>query len=168
MHAVYGDLLSGAEQVVCQQLNCLTTKPHGLSASLARRYPYSNVYAMRKQSLAINNRCTRDSEGIPGTANFCNGLRGPIVAGLFAQHDFGRPGTRTPCHQDSAEMRRVWFASALQDVRSFMIKHNLKSIGIPYMIGCGLAGGDWEVYRKMLDEFAKDAPFTVRLYRLHN
>ena len=30
----------------------------------------------------------------------------------------------------------------------------LESVAFPYGIGCGLAGGNWEEYQAMLEEFA--------------
>jgi hypothetical protein len=45
----------------------------------------------------------------------------------------------------------------------------LKSIGFPYWIGCGLAGGDWNKYGRLLEDFAErvgERGVSVILYRL--
>ena len=44
-----------------------------------------------------------------------------------------------------------------------MASLNLPSIAFPEQIGCGLAGGDWGAYERMLEEFA-DANPDVRVY----
>ena len=41
----------------------------------------------------------------------------------------------------------------------------LKSIGFPYGIGCGLAGGDWNKYERLLEGFAERARDTERFIR---
>ena len=43
-----------------------------------------------------------------------------------------------------------------------MASLNLPSIAFPEQIGCGLAGGDWGAYERMLEEFA-DANPDVRV-----
>ncbi|MGH8711572.1 MAG: hypothetical protein ACREVA_09710, partial [Burkholderiales bacterium] len=42
--------------------------------------------------------------------------------------------------------------------------------GFPYGIGCGLAGGDWNEYKKLLEGFAEQVSVNgvaVILYRLN-
>jgi tRNA G10 N-methylase Trm11 len=36
-------------------------------------------------------------------------------------------------------------------------------VGVPYGIGCGLGGGDWSVYSKLLKEFETRLPFSVKM-----
>jgi len=47
--------------------------------------------------------------------------------------------------------------------------HELKSIGLPYGIGCGLAEGDWNKYGRLLEDFAErvgERGASVILFRL--
>lgn len=42
--------------------------------------------------------------------------------------------------------------------------------GIPYKLGCGLAGGDWDgvVYPMLQELFANDSTITLYIYKLCN
>ena len=62
---IEGDLLSCTDPIICQQLNCLCVKGHGLSDAVAKRYPYADVYARRRQ-LGQRNLCVKEDEGTPG------------------------------------------------------------------------------------------------------
>jgi len=35
---------------------------------------------------------------------------------------------------------------------------NLDHVAMPYQIGCGLAGGSWPIYEKMLNFYRKNGP----------
>lgn len=37
---------------------------------------------------------------------------------------------------------------------------------MPYNLGCGLAGGDWEVVREMLREVFEDTNIRLELWKL--
>jgi len=39
-------------------------------------------------------------------------------------------------------------------------------VGLPYRIGAGLAGGDWEEIRTMLVRCSEDLGIEIELYRL--
>ena len=47
---------------------------------------------------------------------------------------------------------------------------NITEIGIPYKLGCGLAGGDWDgvVYPMLQELFDKDSTITLYIYKLCN
>lgn len=51
--------------------------------------------------------------------------------------------------------------SAVTDENS---EHYQKTIALPYGIGCGLAGGSWDVVYKIIDETFDD--YNVTLYKL--
>jgi len=42
--------------------------------------------------------------------------------------------------------------------------NNDLSIAIPYKIGCGIANGDWDIVRKIIEKVFND--YEVTLYRL--
>jgi len=44
---------------------------------------------------------------------------------------------------------------------------NIASIAMPYNIGCGTAGGDWDVYFQMIKNFANNYQIHVTLYKLY-
>lgn len=48
---------------------------------------------------------------------------------------------------DNVSKRLEYFENGLEKIKSIK---NLQSLAFPYKIGCGLAGGSWEDYLKLL------------------
>ena len=181
---VKGDLLDNDKNccdVIVQQLNCLCVRGHGLSATISNKYPYANVYKNRKAEGRKNLAILSDRPE-PGTTvlskplldNISNHHNFPIVAGIFGQYDFGkmnykfyRPQYKVP---ETKQLREDWFRSGLGLLNNWIINnnhnHNNFKIGFPYKIGCGLAGGDWNNYLKMIDDFSKLIDCQVWIYYL--
>ena len=61
-----------------------------------------------------------------------------------------RPG-KPSRGRDSAVSRLEAFGKAIDQIAELP---ELKSIGFPYGIGCGLAGGDWNKHGRLLEDFA--------------
>ena len=49
-------------------------------------------------------------------------------------------------------------SKCLSKLHSWLVEHNINTVGIPRLLGCGLAGGDWNgvVYPMVKAEFEKD------------
>ena len=73
---------------------------------------------------------------------------------LFAQWDFGKGGgcRRTlSSYRDSPEEREQWFQQYLDELGK---NKKYQNLAFPYKIGCGLAGGNWDHYLPMIEDFA--------------
>ena len=87
---------------------------------------------------------------------------GPVVVNCFAQWEMGGPGKYRrvappdPAQKDSAAEREGWFQACLGHVAK--ITPPLRSVAFPYEIGCGLAGGKWPAYERMIADFARGNP----------
>lgn len=101
---------------------------------------------------------------MPGTIKvFCGGPDDPTIICLLAQWGPGKPGVWSQyypkLYDDTKENREKWFQMCLAVLdASPQIDH----VAMPYNIGCGLAGGDWETYKKMIDQMR----IKVTLYQL--
>lgn len=147
-----GDLLEQTR--IVQQVNCQSRSARGLSAAVARRFPWADLYRQRRQPTE------------PGTVVRHDGGRGVRVYHLAAQWCPGRPGAYaarySQRHQDTAENRARWFRQCLEALAA---DDSTDAYDFPHGIGCGLAGGDWSRYERMLREVL--APHkTVRVWRL--
>jgi O-acetyl-ADP-ribose deacetylase (regulator of RNase III) len=170
---VKGDLLEARQQVIVHQINCLCTRPHGLAASIAARFPYANVYGQRRP-VGCRNFAVEADRGTPGdiavrTPDFTKGEQGPTVVGLYGQYDYGKAGRshRTPAHLDTRELRLQWFVASLEKLADHMAQHGLTSVAFPHGIGCGLAGGSWTMYQSVLESWAgRHRDLNVCLYQL--
>jgi len=171
---VNDDLLSCKADVIVQQCNTVTRRSHGLSAAIAGRFLYADVYARRSGKSAN----TTDRPDKPGTLVLCRppseDNSQPIVACLMAQMAPGKPaawclqyGIRV--EDDSAERREEYFRAALFELETHVRESagSIKTIAFPHGIGCGLAGGSWARYETMINEFARVLPgVTVKICKL--
>jgi O-acetyl-ADP-ribose deacetylase (regulator of RNase III) len=135
---VTGDLLAAKEQYIAHQCNCVTNSAAGLAYYLFKKYPYANVYDFRT------------THSTPGTIQVCgNGEDQRYVINMFSQYYPG--GAWDDFENDHYELRKEYFAACLEKIGQLT---NISSIAFPHRIGCGIAGGNWEEYVQMLNEFA--------------
>ena len=172
METQIGDLLKSDCDIILQQLNCLCICPHGLSQSIAKKFPYADVYRKRKP-IGTRNLSVPENRGTPGRITISKG-NGPIVIGLYGQYDFGRAyrkGSRPQWEGvETNEQRVKWFQKCLRNLEKWLSFNNMNceniTIGVPFGIGCGLAGGDWSVYSEMLNRFTDKVKCKVIMFRL--
>ncbi len=153
------DLLEIEADVIVQQCNCVTVRPHGLSANISERFPYADLYG--KRTSQSRNFATKETRSIPGTCVLAKpeaGVHGPIVACLMGQVAPGKCGSwaakyKVNHEDDSSEMRQIYFKSALHQLADLSIASDWSQIAFPFNIGGGLAGGYWPTYPDMLREF---------------
>jgi O-acetyl-ADP-ribose deacetylase (regulator of RNase III) len=160
-----GNLLEATEDFIVQQCNCISLKPHGLSASITKKFPFADSYGIRKG--VSGNLAIPKDRNIPGTiAIMGNGQDQRFVINMFAQYSYGKPYStlnKNKQWQDSYEDRKIWFKNCLEEIS----KTKPKSLAFPYNIGCGLAGGNWKDYYSILEQFSKDNPnIKIVLYKL--
>ena len=176
MQTVVGDLTSSEFQnpqtCLVQILNCVAVRPHGLSKTLATKYPYSNLYIKRRSIKNLNRAIVQD-RAKPGMVDICRPKSlnpgGPLVANLYAQFYMGKDLNRNLSSQiltntlkkqiyhphkdpdllagllaDTRENRIKWFSSSLHDLLKKIPEENIKKVVFPFNIGCGLAAGNWK------------------------
>lgn len=127
---VYGDILSIKKGVICHQCNCVMTeynKKGGLAKAIFNTYPQTDTY---KKSIKRQ----------VGTNDIINVSKKLTIVNMYAQYNKG---------YDSKENRLEWFESCLNKIP-------YEDIYMPYKIGCGLGGGKWEEYLKILEKSDKN------------
>jgi len=150
-----GDLLAdrpdvkNGNEVLVHQCNCITTNAKGLAKAIFSKYPAADCYQARPK------RGVNPSE--PGIIQF---VRGTPVVNLFGQINPGRP---KPSGADTKAKRLEYFASGLRAA----LKLPAKRISLPWKIGCGLAGGVWSEYQRVIREVAAENPEKqIFIYKL--
>ena len=137
---VTGDLLEAEAEYIVHQTNCVTDgRAAGLAAAIFDKYPWADIYS---------NRTEYGEPGTISTHNVDPSQGYPTVINLNGQFFPGRP--RHLGGFDSAKDRLSYFHSGLLSIGDL----DPKSVAFPYKIGCGLAGGDWPAYLKMLNDFS--------------
>lgn len=154
-----GNLLDADEHYIMHQCNCCTLKSHGLSAQIANKWPECDLYAKRPKK-------TKNATSKPDTPGQCillptkDGKKGVICA--LAQWAPGKPGQWEekyihfmgcrPNKPDTKPQRVEWFKECICHLERWWIANGNPLIGVPANIGCGFAGGDWTVYKDILEE----------------
>ena len=134
MTHVYGDLLDAPVDVIVHQTNCKGAMGAGIAKQIAMRYPQTNsiyrglCWKHKDNSRELLGTCLYTRE-----ANY-------VICNAFGQDGFSRYRIQT-----EYDMLKKCF----EDIAN---KYAGKKIGLPYKIGCGLAGGDWNVVESMILE----------------
>ncbi len=164
---VKGDLLEADVDYIVQQNCCTAVKAAGLSKAIATKWPQVNPYKERKAYK--NNWAVAEDRPEPGSIlvyEFENeNLKGVVCA--FAQVSHSKPGVYNDplgfVKEDSAKDRQRYFKECLDAI----VELKPKSVGFPYKIGCGLAGGSWSVYEKILQSWSQENPsISVLVYQI--
>lgn len=140
IHEYDGNLLTCGAQIVCQQVNCMGVMGAGLALSIRKQFP--GIYAPYKK-VAKDIRAGRRHVG-----EVFYYSAGPfIIANIFSQYECGR-GERFTNYDAVA----LGFANVHQEARV----HHAWRVAIPHSFGCGLAGGEWSVVKRIiLEEFSQ-------------
>nr|BDT61848.1 MAG: wsv206-like protein [Penaeus monodon endogenous nimavirus]GBG35560.1 wsv206-like protein [Penaeus monodon endogenous nimavirus] len=172
VHHIKGDIFDRqyrrSSVCICQQCNCVTMIPHGLSYDIVREFgSYANSYGRRKP--LTRNIATIKTRGTPGTVDFCEGK--PCIANLFGQFMFGKstgsqmiPKQYEDDHmkqekiKDTKANRLLYFEACLEELLKFLdtTYTEINMVVFPYRIGCGMAGGNWFSYLNLIKKFAKE------------
>lgn len=145
LNLVRGDLLDATEDLIVHQVNCVSKGVcHGLARQLFTKFPESDCYKRRAAS------------GVPGTAEILG-----RVASLTGQ--FGSGDSKTAA--DSHEQREKWFRGALDDLSKQAKAEGVRSVAMPWQIGCGIGGGNWDAYKAMVEEFSASSGIRVKFYQ---
>jgi len=137
---ITGDLLDATEKYILHQTNCISNSgAAGVAKAIFDKYPYADCYLSRTE---VSKPGTIDIRG--------NGEDQRFVINLHGQYYPG--GCRYPeSSLDGVRVRQKYFYRGLLRVAKL---EGLESIALPWRVGCGIAGGDWEYYLGTLTNFA--------------
>lgn len=153
---IHGDLLTTDAKYICHQVNCRGVMGSGVAKQIRAKYP--EVYEAYVQKCNDPDSRLSYFDGVHsclGTAQFVPCHDGHVVVNLFAQYGYGRDGAT----YTNYTAFRVCVAELTIGVPPG------ETIAMPYKIGCGLGGGDWETILDIIDEVLYDK-FTVELWKL--
>lgn len=156
---VEGDLLESDATYIAHQTNCMSKGSRGVAQAIFKRFPHANSYAERfeHQPPLLGQ--------MPGDLEFKTDGR-PVI-NMYAQFHPGKPD-EDPRGVDQPFMRAMWFQQCLDKIELAGFPQGT-SIAMPFNIGCGIAGGNWDqTYEPMIDSFAKRMRrkgVEIRLYR---
>ncbi len=153
---IKGNLLDSDCQYIAHQCNCYSRRGAGLASAIFKAFPWADVYSNRSEH--ENDASLFGSITVHGDPK----RNQRYVINIYGQLKPGKPSPG----RDSAASRLEASSKALDQIAELP---KLKSIGFPYGIGCGLAGGDWNEYETLLENFAErvgERGVSVVIYRL--
>ena len=154
MKVVYGNILSEPDSrptIICHQVNCKGVMGSGLAKQIRDKHP--EVYEAYKQ------KCSDIDRGIGGLGDvqfipIYNVIVTHIIANIFGQYNYGRN-------------RRYTDYDALRKAFRTLAKHHSGCVvRMPYKIGCGLGGGDWDIVSQSIEDELVSKGVNVEIWRM--
>ena len=142
---VNGNILDAKEDVIAHQVNCKKVMGGGLALQIKNKYP--EVYSEYLSFFDIYGKQL-------GRCQMVLCKDGKTIANLFGQYDYGTLKQHT-----NYDYLKISLKSLLFNLK----RHNL-SVAIPYNMGCGLGGGDWNTVYKIIEEVFEG--YNVTIYKL--
>lgn len=141
-----GNILDEGTGIICQQVNCQGVMGAGLAKQIRDKYP--EVYNVYKEYIFKRKVNCLDGVKLLGSVNPVYINKNLIIANIFAQWDYGT--NRIQTDYESLKEGLEYIEKTVAPV------YNLP-VYIPYGIGCGLAGGDWETVEFIIKMIFKDS-----------
>jgi hypothetical protein len=176
-----GDLLYADADIIVQQCNCVTKYPHGLSADI-KKVLNVDPYIHRRLLKGKRNCAILEDRGKPGTTVLYDrgeGYNPRFVACVMGQYWPGKSSALDnnasrisaldnnalkSSALDNKQNRLTWFKQGLLDLSNVLstVQERLPEpkgrkikVAFPFLIGCGLAGGNWPDYLQAIREWTK-------------
>lgn len=127
-----GNLLTSDCKVIMHQANCFSIMGAGIAKTIADIYP-----AAKKADVKF----PHPPEERLGKYSLAN-TKNKTIVNLYGQYKIGK-GLQTD------------YVALEESINSFLTQakkdnSEIGKVGVPYLMGCGLAGGDWEVVLEIL------------------
>lgn len=145
-----GDLLKSDCNIICHQVNCQGVMGSGIALQIRNQFP-------RTYKEYVNFCKDVPKTTLLGKAFIVEEIEDRYVGNLFGQNQFGRGKQQT----DYGALE-----NSLGHVIYFANQKNLKTIGIPYKMGCDRGGGDWSVVESILKKLFDNSDLILEIYKL--
>ena len=140
IYVVEGDILNATEQFILHQVNTLGVMSGGLALQIRNKYP--EVYDAYVEYVMNSN----DIQSLLGNVQTVITHDGKVIANLFAQ-------TLTTDY--------IALESSLRKTLSIVKFLGNKTVAIPYFLGCGIGGGNWNIVYKIIEEVFGEYDVTI-------
>lgn len=156
---VEGDLLDFDAQCIAHQCNCVSKGVAGLAKFLFEKYPKADIYVERNNNYTFHKPgeiYVRDDYRIDNSGTSWKNI---YIINMTSQFLPGPPGSSFEIAPgmtvtETSETREKLFVQCLKEIKIIVEENKIESIAFPYRVGCGLAGGNWDRYKFVLDKFA--------------
>lgn len=137
----------GDFQILAHQVNCQGVMAAGIAKEIKQRYPeHYKHYREEYQHLFPFGAFV-----VPAQVG-----ENQFVSGIYGQNFYGMAVRQT---------NYAAFTSGLWGLLEWAVMNDLDQVGLPYGIGCGLAGGDWNVVSLLIDECRQAFEVDINIYK---
>lgn len=152
-----GDLIVDSKvDVICHQTNCQSVMGAGIAKQIHKVYP--RVFE-QYQAFCADKRAHGMSPLGSCQLVYTDDTRTRIVANLFGQEYYGRDRQQTDYNALRNALRIL--------AHNKFLRENKLTLGFPYLIGCSLGGGYWNVVQPMIEKELADYPGKIEIWRLN-
>lgn len=152
--AIAGNILTPNKEarraLVCHQVNCKGVMGAGLAKQIKKAYP--DLFSLYKH------KCNQIQDGFGGLGDvlYYSAIddAGYVIANIFGQDDYGTDKRYT----DYAALEKA-FTSIAADISGYTVR-------IPYQMGCGLGGGDWNEVLRIIDSTLVSKGIDVEIWQI--
>ncbi|PTM57745.1 macro domain-containing protein [Desmospora activa] len=148
----HGDLLQSDCTVIGHQANCFATMGAGIAKQIAKRYPEA-FQTDKEYPVPVGSR-----ERL-GSLSYAWHRDQRLIFNLYGQYHYGR-GKQTDYEAFRSALRSMFHHLEGMEDQDFI------KVGLPYNIGCGLAGGDWKRIESIIYSVSEQFQRGVHLYKL--
>jgi O-acetyl-ADP-ribose deacetylase (regulator of RNase III) len=142
-----GNLLESNCDIICHQVNCKGVMGSGIAKQIKDKWPkVHRDYCFHIERMYNGDFASKSSD-LLGMITWTELENGKYIMNFFSQDKFL---PRDICHTDYEA-----FTDCCRTLKKFITEYNLDKlntiIGFPYKIGCGLAGGNWDVVSAIIE-----------------
>lgn len=140
-----GDIFKIETNAILHCANCMCVMGSGIALTISRLYP--------EAVLADNETKAGDIKKL-GKYSSATGKNSIIIYNLYGQYVPGA-GIR--------QLNYEAFYTATESAHKDILSKNLKTVSVPYNIGCDRAGGSWTVVNAILTDIFEKSPVKLKI-----
>lgn len=154
-----GDLLASNCNIICHQCNCKGVMGAGIAKTIRENYP--QAYHALIDRYNSGEARLGEIDIAAGSMRY-NQMR--YIINMYSQDTYAARGI---CHT-----KYDAFQECLNKIKTFVDDNTdplfpkAIVVGFPAKIGCGLAGGDWNIVRQMIEDTFEDSKYNVEIWEL--
>lgn len=137
-----GNLLTSGCEMICHQANLQGTMGGGIAKQIALKFPNTEHLYKNHKNKTLGTVC------------------------LSRENDFYIANCFTQDYDFNTDYKAI--KTAFLQIKDFCARANIKTIGIPFNYGCGIANGEWSKVMAIIEELFADSEIELQIWRFEN
>lgn len=163
---IVGDIFDSDRNVIIHQCNCHGKMGGGIAKEIALRYPGAQSIDLHSLSFQASAKMSNFTLAIEDEK---------LIINLYSQENYGRTKRHTSYDAMAVGLNKInllltdydkfmqengaWFSSfhaksgytfIVDTLAEYLRQKKFDKIGIPYLLGCGLGGGNWSIVEAII------------------